>query len=184
LSALARCLPFGVLACFFTLLLPRCSIAVGLDYLGNGECPAGTKLCLSRCEDPDPNTGCSASGCVPCILGNATARCGPDGQCAIAACIGSYQDCNAMPGDGCEVDTDHDPQHCGGCTAQPCVVPNAAPDCAAGHCAVRSCNTGFGDCNGLAGDGCEANLMTDSTNCGKCHVACATGTTCQNGACP
>ena len=183
MKAVARWLTLGALACGCALLLPTCSLAVGLDYLGNGQCPAGTKLCSEMCQSPEPQTGCSAAGCVPCTLNNATARCGADGQCAIAACIGSHQDCNHVASDGCEIDTDHDALHCGGCTAPPCVVPNATPDCAAAHCAIRSCNTGFADCNDSAIDGCETNLNTDESSCSKCHMACPTGTTCQSGVC-
>jgi hypothetical protein len=175
-------LPFAVLAVLLALLASQCSFTVGLDYLGDGSCPSGAKLCDSSCQSPDPRNGCAVSGCAPCALKNATSRCGSNGLCAVAACTGSNQDCNGAPDDGCEVDTDHDPDHCGSCTAAPCVVPNATPDCASGHCAIRSCNTGFGDCNGSASDGCEANLQSDA-NCGQCKNTCIGGTTCQNGAC-
>jgi hypothetical protein len=34
------------------------------------------------------------------------------------------------------------------------------------------CAPGFGDCNGLPGDACEADLMTTTTSCGACGVVC------------
>ncbi|HEY4013476.1 MAG TPA: hypothetical protein VGM06_09065 [Polyangiaceae bacterium] len=178
----ASVVPFAALSLLVALLVPQCSLTVGLDYLEDGQCPSGTKLCSLHCQAPTPRNGCSAPGCAPCALANATSRCGSSGFCAIAACTGTSQDCNGVADDGCEVDTDHDPNHCGGCTAAPCVVPNATPDCAAGHCAIRSCNSGFDDCNGDALDGCETDLATDA-NCGQCKNVCAEGTTCQNGAC-
>ncbi len=183
MTPLARQLPFLTTALLLVVAMPRCTFTVGLDYLENGQCASGTKLCESHCEGPDPDNGCSSAGCIPCSLKNATARCGGAGQCAIAACIGTNQDCNGVADDGCEIDTDHDPQHCGDCDAPACVVPNATPDCAAGRCAVRSCNSGFDDCNGLAADGCETTLGTDSSNCGKCKTICPSGTTCQSGTC-
>jgi hypothetical protein len=33
---------------------------------------------------------------------------------------------------------------------------------------VSSCNAGFGDCDGNASNGCEANLSTDPNHCGMC----------------
>jgi len=42
------------------------------------------------------------------------------------------------------------------------------------------CAAGFGDCNGVAADGCEASLATVS-NCGRCGVTCSG--TCASGTC-
>jgi hypothetical protein len=50
------------------------------------------------------------------------------------------------------------------------------------------CAAGWGNCNGMDGDGCEADLQTSEDHCGTCGTACATnaGTvsnTCTTGAC-
>ena len=142
-------------------------------------------MCNDVCVSTErPEFGCAnPSSCTPCGLPNATARCNADGACAIAACLGTHQDCDSKPDDGCEVDIRHDADHCGDCMAPPCIVPNATPDCAAGRCAIRSCNDGFDDCNDEARDGCEANLATDSKNCGQCGTTCAAGTVCAAGHC-
>ena len=160
-----------------------CSFTVDLDYLQDQKCPASHKLCNNKCiSNSDPQTGCAANSCVPCTLSQATANCN-NGLCAIAGCLRSYRDCNRVADDGCEVDIDHDPDHCGSCTALPCVVPNATPDCAAGRCAVRLCNDGYGDCNQMATDGCETNLQTNSAHCSKCNAPCPPGAVCVSGKC-
>jgi hypothetical protein len=160
-----------------------CSFTVDLDYLQDRQCASGQKLCNDKCvTKTDPNTGCAAESCIPCTLAQATANC-VNGLCAISTCLRSYQDCNHNADDGCEVDVDHDPEHCGSCMAQPCVVANAAPDCAAGRCAIRVCNDGYGDCNQLAMDGCETNLQTNSAHCSKCNMPCPSGTACVGGKC-
>jgi hypothetical protein len=42
-------------------------------------------------------------------------------------------------------------------------------------CRNGPCTPGFGDCNGDPSDGCEANLVTDSRNCGTCGRLCMAG---------
>jgi hypothetical protein len=59
---------------------------------------------------------------------------------------------------------------------------NATPVCAAGACA-QVCAAGFGDCDGDATNGCESNLQTSATSCGRCGNACAAGGMCRAGAC-
>jgi hypothetical protein len=160
-----------------------CSLTVDLDYLQDRKCASNQKLCNDKCVSrTDPQTGCAADSCVPCTLLQANANCN-NGVCAIAGCLSSYRDCNRAVEDGCEIDIDHDPAHCGSCTAAPCAVPNATPDCSAGRCAIRACHDGYGDCNMSAGDGCETNLQTNSAHCSKCNTPCASGTACVGGMC-
>jgi hypothetical protein len=164
-----------------------CSFTVDLDYLQDRKCSSSLKLCSDKCvSKTDPQSGCAADTCVPCTLAQATANCN-NGLCAVSACLRSYRDCNRLAEDGCEIDIDHDPEHCGSCTAAPCVVANATPDCAAGRCAVRVCHDGYGDCNQGPNqapmDGCETNLQTDSAHCSRCNNPCPSGTVCVGGIC-
>jgi hypothetical protein len=164
-------------------VMTTCSFVVDVDKLGNGQCGDGSKLCDGTCVGFTlAKYGCAQSGCIPCSLGHATAIC-VAGKCAVAACNGTNKDCNGMSSDGCEIDTDHDPDHCGACDATPCVVLNATPDCTAGRCVVRSCNSGYGDCDTDPTNGCETNVLTSVAHCGKCGMPCAAGKTCQNGVC-
>jgi hypothetical protein len=64
-----------------------------------------------------------------------------------------------------------------------CLLPNATAACASGNCQLQSCNLGFGNCDGMSGDGCESNLNTDLGNCGACGRACFTGAMCVGGLC-
>jgi hypothetical protein len=64
-----------------------------------------------------------------------------------------------------------------GCS--PCDIPNAVAYCSAsGTCAFTSpgsCTGGSLDCNGLAADGCEADVRYDPSNCGACGCRCGSG---------
>jgi hypothetical protein len=76
---------------------------------------------------------------------------------------------------------DTDPFNCSGCDVR-CSPNNIQSSCSAGKC-TGTCDTGFADCNDdKLTDGCEADLMTDSKNCGACGQTCAG--TCIAGACP
>jgi hypothetical protein len=46
------------------------------------------------------------------------------------------------------------------------------------------CDAGWTDCDNDPANGCEADLATDSNNCGQCGVHCPMGEPCTLGACP
>jgi hypothetical protein len=57
-----------------------------------------------------------------------------------------------------------------------------------GRDAGLACEPGFADCNGQASDGCETDLESDESNCGRCGNDCAAGFqvssgTCEEGTC-
>ena len=82
------------------------------------------------------------------------------------------------------VDLQTDVAHCGACTT-PCGSPgsNEIELCTGGHCS-QQCISPFADCDGIPTNGCEANLLTDSKNCGACGRACGNGGMCATGMCP
>ncbi len=79
------------------------------------------------------------------------------------------------------VDTDSDPNHCGGC-GNACILANAMAACQAGGCVIESCLPGFDDCNVNPADGCEDDL-TGSAHCGSCNNACTGQEFCWEGSC-
>ncbi|HEX6273651.1 MAG TPA: hypothetical protein VFZ53_11430 [Polyangiaceae bacterium] len=163
--------------------LAACSVMVDLSELDQG-CAPDEKLCDGACVTAaDPETGCARQGCQPCALPHATPTCAGDGTCAIAACIGSNDDCDNDAENGCEVDLDNDLEHCGSCDARPCEVDNAEPACGSGSCAIRRCNPGFRDCNQSTRDGCEVDTRTNEAHCGACRMPCGDGETCTAGTC-
>lgn len=69
-----------------------------------------------------------------------------------------------------------------------CTVPNGSgtrawTGTAYGPCTVTACDAGFADCDGVAANGCEANLRSDAGSCGACGVSCGAGGTCTAGVC-
>src|SRR5439155_25152742 len=82
--------------------------------------------------------------------------------------------------------TQTDLANCGACGAV-CMTPNATPVCRSGTCAVASCGAGFGDCDLVAMNGCEATLASDPMHCGNCVTVCPCGlhatATCSAGRC-
>ena len=76
-----------------------------------------------------------------------------------------------MASDGCETNTDGDPQHCGSCN-HACSFPNAGASCTGGTCVLGACDPNYQDCDGNAANGCESNSQTDNNHCGGCANNC------------
>jgi MYXO-CTERM domain-containing protein len=134
-----------------------------------GDCDAQlANGCETDLTSDLANCGGCSSNCQPA---NAQAVC-DQGSCTISACDGSYSDCDANVGNGCEVNLETDPDHCGTCDNS-CASLNAEATCTAGVCEIGACWDGFEDCNADPADGCEAALATDPAHCGACDMACA-----------
>jgi alpha-tubulin suppressor-like RCC1 family protein len=103
------------------------------------------------------------------------------GVCTTAVCAGTQGNCDGEEGNGCEVSLVDDVRHCGAC-GNACVFPHATAECAAGVCGFSVCAEGYGDCDGVPSNGCEAQLSGD-THCGGCGVACGPGASCSEGRC-
>jgi len=102
------------------------------------------------------------------------------------SCPSGTFDCDNNRMNGCEVNLTADPSHCGSCGNQ-CALNHATPSCTQGNCTIAQCATGWTDCNMVAADGCEVQLLQDTANCGVCGQGCAVApgstATCNNGLC-
>jgi hypothetical protein len=90
--------------------------------------------------------------------------------CYNVVCAPGFADCDNLAATGCEVDLGA-PASCGAC-GNVCSLPHATAGCAAAQCVVASCDLGWGDCDGVAQNGCETDLSSDA-DCGACGVACS-----------
>ena len=149
--------------------------------LSAAHCAAGQACCGSMCVDVATNTAhCGGCGAA-CVTPHATPVCS-GGACRVMACSAPFADCNATPGDGCEVDTSSDARHCGRC-GEVARLLNATAACLMGAAAVGACNAGFADCDGAAANGCETETRANNAACGACGARCASGQLCDGGAC-
>ncbi len=146
--------------------------------VARGACEAGCRAdddCRRGAEDGGVSARCdTARGvCVECMTDD---ECPLRTICTEGMCVpGCNERRGCAAGESCCssvcVDLQRDVAHCGMCGAR-CQAPNGVPACAAGRCAIDTCTAGFANCNGNVADGCEANLSTDGTNCGRCGTAC------------
>jgi len=143
---------------------------------GIGSCTAGSGNCdgnvANGCET---NTNSSVGNCGTCgnvcDLANASESC-TNGACAVATCDAGFANCDNNPVNGCEINTTNNASNCATC-GNVCNLANAASSvCTNSACAVGTCAAGFGNCNGIATDGCETNLTNTVSSCGTCGNVC------------
>lgn len=141
-----------------------------------GECKKGFGDCdgyvANGCEvDLTRNIGnCGVCGAA-CTVANGTPGCS-NSTCVIASCNANYRDCDKDVTTGCESYSLNDIKNCGYCGNQ-CLINNAEAKCESGLCKIKNCNSGFMNCDGGEGNGCEINTDTNLANCGGCGSVCA-----------
>jgi len=148
---------------------------IGMCNTGFGDCNSSASDGCETNTQTDRNN-CGGCGTV-CSLANATSAC-TAGACTIGTCNGGYADCDVVASTGCETRL-NTLTNCGMC-GRTCMIPNGTGDCSTGTCAVASCNTGYGDCDGVTSNGCETNINGGTPgpsgtiiNCGSCGTSCS-----------
>lgn len=156
--------------CAFPNVVPSCK--VGRCQF---QCQAGFGNCNDVREDGcelrtiDSADNCGVCGRA-CMSINASSVCAQS-LCGLGTCNAGFADCDQEPTTGCEIDTRTDSAHCAGC-GQACSLPHASSNCVASTCEVTGCDAGFGNCDLLSPNGCEAELASDAMNCSACGRAC------------
>jgi len=167
----------------------QCANANGTTACTSGACAPVCSTGFKSC-DSNLNNGCERSirtvtdcgDCgVPCSFANAAASC-TTGTCTMGACNADYGNCTVSPGCETQLNTT---AACGACNIQ-CTNSHGTTACtgsAGARVCTPTCSTGWGNCDGNAANGCEADLTTPA-RCGSCGNACGGGTPyCVNGAC-
>lgn len=164
---------------------PLCGSSTGSFVCITGCLPPRADQCGTSCVNlvnDAAHCGTCATACVAgphstpeCVLRTCTLACDPD-----------FADCDGVATNGCEVDLRADAAHCGSCTFACVSGAHATSTCTARACGL-ACAPGFGDCNTLPADGCEADLGVDAAHCGSCTRSCAVpagaSRTCVTGSC-
>ncbi len=124
-------------------------------------CPTGQTACSGTCRAlQTDNNNCGVCGRV----------CGGGTVCSAGVCTSTC----AAPTTNCSGvcrDLANDANNCNACGTV-CTRTNGVAGCASGACTLAACNTGFGNCDGNAANGCETNTGTSVTNCGVCGNSC------------
>lgn len=168
------------------------------DCDGDGSC-TDSLLTVSNCGECGED--CTvAHGSPECVANSSGPTCAID-VCDVTA-DESWADCDGSYVTGCEVNTQSNRFRCGGClpeeggSGEDCSLKEGtdnvtATTCGAGSCAVVSCAGGYGDCDGIFSNGCEADLGTTAEYCGSCASDCTakvgeddvTAVSCASGSC-
>jgi hypothetical protein len=147
-------------------------------FCASGSCGYRCNLGFGDCDgnadnDCETDTQTSAQHCGRCnnrcAFANGTPWC-RSGVCT-GVCAPGFSDCNLLPSDGCEADTQTNPNHCGACN-RPCPSETS---CQGGECQCPAGRT-------LCGARC-VDTSSNPNHCGACNELCPPGAACMSGMC-
>jgi len=152
---------------------------------GQSCCSAGTgSYFCANFKSDSYNCGACGNAChstETCVLGQCTNEptgqpCSSNAECASGYCANDIC-CPAGTTNNCSgvcVNEQTDPNNCGSCGHVCPTAPNSTTTCTSGTRGTV-CITGYGNCNGLAADGCEGHLQSDAKYFGTCGYVGAAG---------
>jgi len=168
-----------------------CNTVNGTSICAQGSCEIAAcdggyrncdQLAFNGCEVSSTSDVNHCGGCGVVCPGRPSAVATCLGSACGYACVAGRLDCDGMAGNGCEIDTNADNNHCGACG----VVCTQGRTCQSGACTTAVCVTGSADCAHNPSNGCEVNLSNNAAHCSACGSACsyanATGV-CAAGSC-
>ncbi|MDO9021585.1 MAG: FG-GAP-like repeat-containing protein, partial [Myxococcales bacterium] len=180
-----RTSPSSCGACGRACALPNATSTCTSGACAITACAAGFLDCdLSAANGCEVDARSDNANCGACSNACAAGRVCSAGSCG-ATCASPLRTCGAGSSAYC-ANTAVDPTNCNACGAVCALANVAAHGCAAGACTVLGCAAGYGNCDGLAANGCETNTRTSPSSCGACGRACAlpnATSTCTSGAC-
>ncbi len=137
-------------------------------YPGFGNCNNNAADGCERNLNTDVNH-CGTCG-KKCSPQNVTAPKCSSGSCDYVACLPGFGDCDGDRANGCETNTNQDPNHCGTCGNKCNPASGGSPLCNTGTCGT-SCTSPTSLCQP---PGLCANLNNDVNHCGSCNHQCTT----------
>ena len=160
-----------------------CTAANGAPACVSGACQV--KNCTGTFADCnglasdgcEVNTATSQTHCGVCTgagancdtaFSNASGQC-TSGVCTLKACATNFFNCDGVASNGCEVNLQTDPNHCGTCAIACSGAGSKGPNCVAGVCSPM-CNGTLITCSNPQ-NGCLIDSATDENNCGGCGPA-------------
>jgi hypothetical protein len=150
------------------------------------------RSCIGETCGDDPGQTCAVGGCRSVEVGQGElapwdGRPPPLDAATVDACVpdercnGVDDDCDAATDEGFDLQTDE--SHCGGCAIR-CATLHTTSSCESGACVIDACESGWGDCDEDASDGCETDTTSSTSHCGACGNVCRASTPdCCDGTC-
>ena len=151
------------------------NVCLATQICTSGSCKLACGT-LTDCSGVCKDTKSDAKNCGACGV-----ACSAGDVCSAGKCTPTCDPSLTMCGSKC-TSTAYDPANCGLC-GHVCSLPNSTDGCLSGTCYIVACTPGYANCDGALLDGCEVNLASDGSNCGKCGTVCTGGKTCSGGSC-